>query len=104
MNRALNMLRKWKHLTLLATLLGLIFLQPVARSGMVGLIVYDILITIATAVIFFVVFERRSTAHRGHLACGAVDRHSLDRAPPAPAARLSLRSSMESARCFSVSP
>ena len=61
MNRALNMLREWKHLTLLATLVGLIFLQPVARSGVAGLIVYDILITIATVVIFFVVFERHST-------------------------------------------
>jgi len=55
------MLREWKHLTLLATLLGLIFAQPVARSGMVGTIVFDVLITIAISVIFFVVFDRHST-------------------------------------------
>lgn len=61
MVRVLNSLREWKHLTLLVSLLGLILAQPVARSGVVGLIVFDVLITIVTTVIFFVVFERRST-------------------------------------------
>ena len=61
MVRVLNSLREWKHLTLLVSLLGLIFAQPVAQTGVVGLIVFDVLLTIVTAVIFFVVFERRST-------------------------------------------
>jgi len=60
-DRVLNSLREWKHLTLLVSLLGLIFAQPVAQTGVVGLIVFDVLVTIITAVIFFVVFERRST-------------------------------------------
>jgi hypothetical protein len=59
--RFLTVLREWKHLTLLVSLLCLIFAQPVAQSGVSGLIVFDILLTIVTAVIFFVVFERGST-------------------------------------------
>ena len=61
MVRFLNLLREWKHLTLLASLLCLVLAQPVARTGTAGTIVFDVLITIVTAVIFFVVFERRST-------------------------------------------
>jgi voltage-gated potassium channel len=59
--RVLNVLREWKHLTLLVTLLCLIFAQPVAQTGVAGLIVFDVVITIVSAVIFFVVFQRRST-------------------------------------------
>ncbi|HEX3998770.1 MAG TPA: hypothetical protein VHX65_09495 [Pirellulales bacterium] len=61
MLRILSLLREWKHLTLLATLLALIFAQPIAQRGTAGLVVFDLLLTAVTAVIFFVVFERRST-------------------------------------------
>jgi hypothetical protein len=60
-DRVLNVLREWKHLTLLVTLLCLIFARPVAQTGVAGLIVLDVLISIVSAVIFFVVFEGPST-------------------------------------------
>ena len=39
---------------------ALILCQPVAQKGSIGLLFFDILVTIVTAVVFFVVFERGS--------------------------------------------
>lgn len=61
MVRALHLMRQWKHLTLLVSLLALILCQPVAQKGAIGLLVFDLLLTIVTVVVFFVVFERGST-------------------------------------------
>ena len=36
---------------------GYILCQPVAQKGSIGLLFFDILVTIVTAVVFFVVFE-----------------------------------------------
>jgi voltage-gated potassium channel len=59
--RALQFLRAWKHLTLLVSLVALIFVQPVAQHGTAGLIATDVVLTVVVAVVFFVVFERRSS-------------------------------------------
>jgi voltage-gated potassium channel len=59
--RPLQLLRAWKHLALLVSLVGLIFVQPIGQSGTVGLIISDVLLTIVVFIVFFVVFERRST-------------------------------------------
>lgn len=81
MVRLFRLLRAWKHLTLLVSLLALIFVQPVARSGAAGLIAFDLLLTIVTAVIFFVVFEHGwSRAVALLLAAAMIAVHWLQRA------------------------
>jgi voltage-gated potassium channel len=56
-----NWLRARKHLILLASLVALAFVQPIAQHNLAGKIAFDVALTVVTVTVFLAVFDRIAT-------------------------------------------
>ena len=54
-------LRARKHLILLASLVALAFVQPIAQHNLPGKIAFDVALTVVTLIVFLAVFDRLAT-------------------------------------------
>jgi hypothetical protein len=59
MNQFETLLRRNRHLVLLIAILMMAFLEPIARGLLVGLILFDCVLTIVVVCVVLAVFDRR---------------------------------------------